>query len=108
MCTDITNDVQLNQRLKNYEEGILRLNLQPDIDFGLQHFSYNNSGVLDLIFDHLNRTSFSGITVSTIIFVDQISACIQCMHLIDEHKLYNNIIIGANPSEPHMHSSGVS
>ena len=77
MCTDITNDVQLNQRLKNYEEGIL--NLQPDIDFGLQHFSYNNSGVLDLILDHLNRTSFSGITVSIIIFVDQISAYSACI-----------------------------
>ena len=59
-CTDIADDSGLNQKLKQYQE-----NSETDVNFALQHFTYNNSGVLDLIFGHLNRTSFNGITVST-------------------------------------------
>ena len=30
---------------------------------GLQHFTYNNSGFVNLLFDHLEDTDFDGITV---------------------------------------------
>ena len=32
--------------------------------FPLDHFSYNNSALLNVIFQHVQRTNFSGITVS--------------------------------------------
>ena len=31
--------------------------------FPLDHFSYNNSALLDMIFRHVQETNFSGITV---------------------------------------------
>ena len=32
--------------------------------FPLDHFSYNNSALLDVMFRHLEKTNFSGVTVS--------------------------------------------
>ena len=32
--------------------------------FPLDHFSYNNSALLDVIFRNLEKTNFSGVTVS--------------------------------------------
>ena len=57
---DIKDDSELNLKLKEYEAD---KNLADDVNFALQHFSYNNSGVLDLVLGHLNNTCFSGITV---------------------------------------------
>ena len=59
--TDISDDSELNKRLKVYEAD---LNLPDGVEFGLQHFSYNNSGVVDVVFGHLNRTNFTGIAVT--------------------------------------------
>lgn len=58
--TDIKDNLELNQRLKDYETD---QNLPEDVDFALQHFTYNNSGVLEVVLGHLNNTHFSGITV---------------------------------------------
>ena len=33
--------------------------------FPLDYFSYNNSALLDVIFRHLQKTNFSGVTVSS-------------------------------------------
>ena len=32
--------------------------------FPLDHFSYNNSALLDVMFRHLEKTNFTGVTVS--------------------------------------------
>ena len=32
--------------------------------FPLDHFSYNNSALVDVIFQHAQETNFSGVTVS--------------------------------------------
>ena len=55
---EIDENADLRDKLKEYED------LPDDVEFGLQHFSYNNSGVVDLIYDQLNRTNFTGISVS--------------------------------------------
>ena len=60
--TDIGDNSELNHRLRVYDND---LDLSADVDFALQHFSYNNSGVLNLVYGHLNRTNFTGITVRT-------------------------------------------
>ena len=60
--TDIKNNLELNQRLKEYETN---LNLTDDVDFALQHFSYNNSAFLEVVLGHLSNTHFSGITVGS-------------------------------------------
>ena len=57
---DIGDSSELNGRLRVYGND---LDLPADVDFALQHFSYNNSGVLNLVYGHLNRTNFTGITV---------------------------------------------
>lgn len=57
--TDINDTPDLSERLKSYEADV-----PTDVHFGLQHFSYNNSGVRDIIYDHLSKTHFNGITVS--------------------------------------------
>ena len=61
IATDIDQSSDLRDSLMEYEAN---LDLNGD-EFGLQHFSYNNSGVLDLVFGNLNRTQLSGITVSS-------------------------------------------
>ena len=38
--------------------------LHGDGTFPLDHFSYNNSELLDVIFRHVHETDFTGITVS--------------------------------------------
>ena len=38
--------------------------LQGNGTFPLDHFSYNNSALLEVIFRHVQATSFNGITVS--------------------------------------------
>ena len=60
---EIGGSSDIRDSLKEFEAS---LDLPAGVDFGLQHFSYNNSGVIDLIFRHLNETGFSGITVSPI------------------------------------------
>ena len=58
---EIDNNTSLRKRLSKYEPDI------PDAlvdDFNLEHFSYANSGILDLIFGHLEATNFTGITES--------------------------------------------
>lgn len=59
--TEIDESPDLRESLKEFEAN---LDLPPDVEFGLQHFSYNNSGVIDLVFNHLTSTEFTGITVS--------------------------------------------
>ena len=59
--TEIGNSSDLRDSLEEYEDG---LDLPTDVEFGLQHFSYNNSGVVNLVYGHLNETHFTGITVS--------------------------------------------
>ena len=59
--TDIKDNFELSERLKDFEAD---LRLPANVPFTLQHFSYNNTGVLELVYGHLNRTNFSGITVS--------------------------------------------
>ena len=56
--TDVATSPDLSERLREYEA-----DLPSSVDFGLQHVSYNNSGLVDVVFGHLNRTNFSGITV---------------------------------------------
>ena len=55
------NSSDLSERLKSYETDKY---IPADVHFGLQHFSYNNSGVRDIIYGHLSQTHFNGITVS--------------------------------------------
>ena len=38
--------------------------LRSNGTFPLDYFSYNNSALLDVIFRHLEKTNFSGVTVS--------------------------------------------
>ena len=59
LFTDVTTSTDLSERLREYET-----DLPSSVDFGLQHVSYNNSGIVDVVFGHLNRTEFTGITVS--------------------------------------------
>ena len=59
--TDISEDSELNERLKVYEA---ELNVADDVEFALEHFSYNNSGVVDVVFGHLKKSNFTGITVT--------------------------------------------
>lgn len=63
MCihTEIGNSSDLRNTLEEYEAG---LDLPANVEFGLQHFSYNNSGIVNLVYDHLQRTNFTGISVS--------------------------------------------
>ena len=59
--TDIDNNESLRHTLRAYEPD---LNVRTS-DFNLQHFSYKNFGILNLIMGHLNRTNHTGLTVST-------------------------------------------
>ena len=59
LSTDVATSPNLSARLREYEP-----NLSSSVDFGLQHVSYNNSGLVDVVYGHLNRTNFIGITVS--------------------------------------------
>ena len=61
--TDIDNSTKLREDLRAYEHG---LNI-PTTDFNLQHFSYKNRGILNLVFGHLNRTNYNGLSVSIVI-----------------------------------------
>ena len=51
----INSNPSLQQELMVFNDG-------QDFD-GLQHFTYNNSGFVNLLFDHLEDTDFDGITV---------------------------------------------
>ena len=51
----MNSNVRLQQELTEYNGG-------QDFD-GLEHFTYNNSRFVDLLFGHLNDTNFDGITV---------------------------------------------
>ena len=54
-----------NASLQEYfEQFDSNLSLAPDEEFGLQHFTYNNSGVLRSIFENIEATAITGITVS--------------------------------------------
>ena len=66
MCILCSTELQNNNTLG---EGLAKFNSELSLSsgerFGLQHFTYNNSGVLDLVFDAIEKTNFTGITVST-------------------------------------------
>ena len=51
----INSNASLQQELTVFNGG-------QDFD-GLQHFTYNSSGFVNLLFDHLEDTDFDGITV---------------------------------------------
>ena len=53
---DIKSSASLQRELTNFNNG-------QNFD-GLEHFSYNNSGFVNLLFGHLESTNFDGITVS--------------------------------------------
>ncbi len=53
--TGINSNASLQQELMVFNNG-------QDFD-GLEHFTYNNSGFVNLLFDHLSDTNFDGITV---------------------------------------------
>ena len=57
MYTGIKNNVSLQQELMKFNKG---QNFS-----GLQHFTYNNSGFVNVIYGHLSDTDFEGITVCT-------------------------------------------
>ena len=59
--SDINNSSHLSESLKEFEAD---LHLPSSDDFGLQHVSYNNSRLVDVVYGHLNNTQFTGITVS--------------------------------------------
>ena len=59
--TELQSDEALGERLAKFNA---ELSLPPGEQFGLQHFTYNNSGVVDLVFDAYEKTNFTGITVS--------------------------------------------
>ena len=53
--------------------------------FPLDYFSYNNSALLDVIFRHLEKTNFSGITVSV-----YVCSCILVVTVVvptEEHEV---------------------
>lgn len=58
--TDIDSNASLRDALKAYEPN---LNI-PTSKFNLEHFSYKNFGILNLTIGHLNRTNYTGLTVS--------------------------------------------
>ncbi len=39
-------------------------NIADDSDFGLQHFTYKNSKMMDIIYKYLMRTNYSSLLVS--------------------------------------------
>jgi len=43
-----------------------KLNIRPNMDFGLQDFTYNNSILMENIFSHLMNTDFTGLVVNGI------------------------------------------
>ena len=43
-----------------------KLNITPSMDFGLQHFNYSNSILMENIFSHLMDTNFTGLVVSNV------------------------------------------
>ena len=51
----VNGNASLQQELTEYNGG-------QDFD-GLEHFAYNNSRFVDVLFGHLNDTDFDGITV---------------------------------------------
>ena len=61
-CLYLTAELEENSTLnsKVWETAGLRSNGT----FPLDYFSYNNSALLDVIFRHVEKTNFSGITVS--------------------------------------------
>ena len=61
--TDI-QDVDVLMKLREFSQQDFQNDAPTDTEFTLQHFTYNNSAVLDLIYSHLNETLFNGITVS--------------------------------------------
>ena len=63
MHADISNDSELQESLRDFEPD---LDLPANGKFGLQHFSYNNFGVLNVVFGHLNKTNFTGISVRVV------------------------------------------
>ena len=61
-CFIVYLDLAQNRSLNKY---LLQFNsdLLLNKSFGLQHFTYNNSALLDLIFNHLTETDVIGLTV---------------------------------------------
>jgi hypothetical protein len=57
----INSDERLQLELAVFNSGL-------DFD-GLEHFTYNNSGFVNLLFDHLSDTNFDGITVCILIHI---------------------------------------
>ena len=57
---DLAINVTLNELAANAS------GLPPGQMFGLEHFTYNNSIVLEVIFGYLQETDFLGLTVSPI------------------------------------------
>lgn len=61
LSVGINSNATLQQELVEFNAGQ---------DFGgLQHFTYNNSGFVDLLYDHLNDTDFDGISVRKLAFI---------------------------------------
>ena len=60
LSAGINSNASLQQELVEFNAG-------QDFD-GLQHFTYNNSGFVDLLYDHLNDTDFDGISVHKLAF----------------------------------------
>ena len=59
MYLDLVQNRSLNSYLHQFNSDIL-----PNKSFGLQHFTYNNSAMLNVTFHHLAQTDFIGLTVS--------------------------------------------
>ena len=57
---DMKSNSSLSAELATYDQEFAK---EEDTDFGLQHFTYNNSKFMKLVFGHLGETDFNGIVV---------------------------------------------
>lgn len=55
LLTDIENNSELNGKARE-EAGLTS-------SFRIENFTYNNSAIVEVLFNHLERTQFQGITV---------------------------------------------
>ena len=53
---DLQNDASLRENMRQFQ-------IDPNENFGLQHFTYNNDALLNNIFGHLSDTNFDGLVV---------------------------------------------
>ena len=90
--TEIQSNETLAGRLAKFNP---ELSLSSGERFGLQHFTYNNSGVVDLVFDALEETNFTGITVSiyscNIVLVSSITHHGKCCMYVCQFVTHNLI-----------------